>query len=91
MYSRVALPGGGVEHGAAARSAPASGAGRRSSCGRPMRTSRPSSNSISAVAVALHGGLAGDEDPVVGLGVVARHALLVALAVVDVHVQHPRR
>ena len=37
----------------------------------------------------LHGGLAGDEDPVVGLGVVARHALLVALTMVDVDVQHP--
>ena len=37
----------------------------------------------------LHRCLARHEDPVVGLGVVARHALLVALAVVDVDVQHP--
>ena len=39
--------------------------------------------------MAVHGSLAGHEEPVVGLGVVARHALLVALTVVDVHVQHP--
>ena len=37
--------------------------------------------------VALDGGLPGHEHPVVGLGVVARHRLLVALAVVDVDVQ----
>ena len=37
--------------------------------------------------MALHRSLAGHEDAVVGLGVVARHAVLVALAVVDVHVQ----
>ncbi len=37
--------------------------------------------------VPLHRGLTGHEDAVVGLGVVARHALLVALAVVDVDVQ----
>ncbi len=42
-----------------------------------------------AERVPLDRRLAGDEDAVVGLGVVARHALLVALAVVDVHVQHP--
>ena len=39
--------------------------------------------------VALDGGLSGHEDPVVGLGVVARHGLLVALTVVDVDVQPP--
>ncbi len=37
----------------------------------------------------MDGCLTGHEDSVVGLRVVAHHALLVALAVVDVHVQHP--
>ncbi|MGD9528269.1 MAG: hypothetical protein AB7V44_15910, partial [Pseudonocardia sp.] len=38
--------------------------------------------------VAAHRRLAGHEHPVVGLDLVGHHADLVALAVVDVHVQH---
>ena len=83
---RVALPGRRVEDGAAL--------GRLEHRRRAQVQLRPS-DPHQAVGVELqepgdvplHGGLAGHEDPVVGLGVVARHALLVALTVVDVDVQ----
>src|SRR5688572_28307860 len=42
-----------------------------------------------AGAVSVHRSLAGHEHPVVSLRDVARHALLVALAMVDVHMEHP--
>ena len=84
----VALPRGGVEHRAA---------GARREHGRRAQVELRAAGADQAVGVeleqaggvALHGGRAGDEDAVVGLGVVAGHALLVALAVVDVDVQAP--
>ena len=85
---RVALPGRGVEDGAPR-------ARRQHRLAVQVELRAPDPHEVVEVEleqpgrVPLDGRLTGDEDPVVGLGVVAGHALLVALAMVDVGVQHP--
>ncbi len=84
----VALPGRGVQHGASvARRQQGSGAQVELGPADPHQPALVELHERRSVP--LHRRLARDEHPVVGLGVVADHALLVALAVVDVHVQHP--
>ncbi len=83
---RIALPRGGVQD-----RAPCAGRDERSPAQVelwPTDAHQPARVELQQPGhVALDGGLPRHEHPVVGLGVVARHGLLVALAVVDVDVQ----